>query len=137
SARLGGPIVFGVFRPVIALPGDFAERFNLAQQEAVLAHELAHLASGDPVWYGLANLATALLWWHPLVWWVRRQLHFASEQAPDEASLLVADGPGVLAECLVDLGARLTHERSFVRLGVEGTGLRSGLGRRVERLLQL
>ena len=137
SARLGGPIVFGVFRPVIGLPRDFAHRFSPAQQEVVLAHELAHLAAWDPLWYGLANLARALLWWHPLVWWVRRQLHSASEQAADEASLLVADGPGVLAECLVELGARLTQERSFVRLGVEGTGLRSGLGRRVERLVQL
>src|SRR5207249_6320044 len=135
SARLGGPIVFGVFRPVIALPGDFAERFNLAQQEAVLAHELAHLASGDPVWYGLANWASAILWWHPLVWWVRRQLHSASEQAADEASLLVVDGPVVLAECLAEMGARLTQQRPFAWIGVEGNGLRSGLGRRVERLV--
>src|SRR6185369_4070487 len=55
SSRLAGPIVFGVFRPVIGLPTDFARRFTPAQQEAMLAHELAHVAAYDPVWYLLAN----------------------------------------------------------------------------------
>ena len=137
AARLNGPIVFGVLRPTVGLPGDFENRFSPAQQEAMLAHELAHLASHDPGWHLVANLAVAILWWHPMVWWARYQLHAASEQAADEASLLVADGPRVLAECLVELGVRLTRPPSFVSLGVEGNGFRSGLGRRVERLLTL
>ncbi|HXT42063.1 MAG TPA: M56 family metallopeptidase, partial [Candidatus Angelobacter sp.] len=136
-ARLNGPIVFGVLRPTVGLPADFVSRFSPAQQEAMLAHELAHLASHDPGWYSVADLAAAVLWWHPMVWWARHQLHVASEQAADEASLLVADGPGVLAECLVKLGVRLTRPPSFVSLGIEGNGFRSGLGRRVERLLTL
>jgi len=137
SSWLAGPIVFGVFRPVIGLPAGFARRYSPVQQEAMLAHELAHLAAHDPVWYLLANWAGAILWWHPVVWWARRQLHSASEQAADEASLVVAEGPRVLAECLVEMGARLTQQRSFVWMGVEGNGLRSGLGRRVERLVHL
>ena len=137
SSRLAGPIVFGVFRPVIGLPTGFTTRYSPVQQEAMLAHELAHLAAHDPVWYLLANWASAILWWHPAVWWTRRQLHSASEQAADEVSLVVADGPRVLAECLVEMGARLTQQRSFVWMGVEGNGLRSGLGRRVERLIHL
>jgi hypothetical protein len=137
SAGLAGPIVFGVFRPTIGLPMDFTERFRPDQREAMLAHELAHLVGNDPLWYRLADLATAILWWHPLAWWARRQLHIASEQAADEASSLVADGPGALAECLVELSGRMTRKRSFVSLGVEGSGFRSGLGRRVERLVDL
>src|SRR5438552_3995867 len=137
SSWLAGPIVFGVFRPVIGLPAGFARRYSPVQQKAMLAHELAHLAAHDPVWYLLANWAGAILWWHPVVWWARRQLHSASEQAADEASLLVVDGPRVLAECLLEMGARLTQQCSFVWMGVEGNGLRSGLGRRVERLIHL
>ena len=137
SARLSGPIVYGVLRPAIGLPAGFTKRFDTARQEAMLAHELAHLAADDPFWYLLADLAAAIFWWHPCVWLARRQLHFASETAADEASLLLANGPGVLAECLVELGARLAQPRSFARLGVEGTGFRSGLGRRVERLVNL
>ena len=110
SPRLACPIVFGVFRPVIGLPTGFAERFSPVQQEAMLAHELAHLAAHDPVWYLLANWASAVLWWHPLVWWARQRLHAASEMAADEVSLLVVDGPVVLAECLAEMGARLTQQ---------------------------
>src|SRR5262245_5498383 len=137
SSRLAGPIVFGVSRPIIGLPTDFAERFSPVQQEAMLAHELAHVSARDPLWYSLANWASALVWWHPLVWWARRRLHAASEMAADEASLLVADGPVALAECLAEMGAQLTQQRSFGWVGVEGSGLRSGLGQRVERLVHL
>ena len=137
SSRLTVPIAFGIFRPTIGLPGDFSSRFSDGQQETMLAHELAHLAARDPVWYLLADLAAAILWWHPLVWWNRRQLHAASEAAADEASLLVANGPSVLAECLVQFGAQLTRGRPAAWMGVEGSGLRSALGRRVEHLVRL
>src|SRR5262249_6621452 len=67
----------------------------------------------------------------------RRELRSACEAAADEASLIVADGPGVLASCLVQLGTRLAERRSPGWLSMAGGGFRSGLGRRVERLLQL
>ncbi len=134
---LRSPIAFGVLRPAIGLPARFRDAFPPAQREAMLAHEVAHLAARDPLWHGLAEVVTAALWWQPLVWWARRQLHAASESAADEASLVVEDGPCALAECLVDLGKRLDRRRALVWLGVEGGGYRSGLGRRVQRLLQL
>jgi beta-lactamase regulating signal transducer with metallopeptidase domain len=135
AKRLSGPIAFGLMRPVIGLPHQFTSAFTGAQQEAMLAHELVHLAARDPAWYLLADMAAALLWWHPLVWWGCRQLHMASETAADEASVLVASGPEVLAECLVKLGSRMDCRRAFGWLGMEG--FRSGLGRRVERLFAL
>ena len=61
----------------------------------MLAHELAHLAGNDPAWYLLADILAAALWWHPLIWWSRRQLHAQSELAADEASLLERAGIGV------------------------------------------
>ncbi|MBI4325993.1 MAG: M56 family metallopeptidase, partial [Chloroflexi bacterium] len=107
SAGLQGPIAFGIVRPTIGLPSTFATAFTPVQQEAVLSHELAHLAARDPAWYLLADLVTAALWWHPLAWWSRRQLHAASEIAADEASLVLRNGPHILAECLVEFGRRL------------------------------
>ena len=137
SPRLLGPIALGLARPAIVLPSDFATRFSATQQEAMLAHEVAHLAAHDPAWHFLADGVAALLWWHPLIWHARRELHRASEHAADDASLVIENGPRVLAECLVALGARHGRRWSAVELGVEGQGFRSGLGRRVERLLHL
>jgi hypothetical protein len=132
-----GPVAFGVLRPTVALPARFAERFTPAQQEVILAHELTHLAASDPGWHLLAELVTAALWWHPLAWWARQQLRAAAEMAADESSLLVADGPAVLARCLVELGGVLAGTRSAGWLRMAGSGFRSGLGRRVERLVRL
>ena len=135
SGRLTCPIAFGLVRPTVGLPPDFARRFDTAKQNAMLAHELAHLAAHDPFWCLLADVATVVLWWHPGVWWLRRQLHLASEMAADEASLLVADGPRALAECLVELGARLTRPMLLGQLQM--AGFHSHLGRRVQELVRL
>jgi beta-lactamase regulating signal transducer with metallopeptidase domain len=134
SARLTSPIAFGLFLPTVGLPPDFATRYDPVKQQAMLAHELAHLAAHDPFWCLLADAATVALWWHPGVWWLRRQLHLASEMVADEASLLVADGPRVLAECLVEMGARLSGQ---VLGQLRASGFRSHLGRRVQRLVHL
>ncbi|HZM05410.1 MAG TPA: M56 family metallopeptidase [Candidatus Saccharimonadales bacterium] len=130
------PMAFGILQPSIGLPPGFETRFSMAEQDAVLAHELAHLAAMDPLWFWLADLASALLWWHPLVWWVRRSLHGAAELAADEATALVPEGPGALAHCLVNLGKEMTAARGWGWIGING-GFRSKLGQRVERLTQM
>lgn len=135
SPKLAGPIAFGVLRPSVAVPTDFWSSHTQAEQDVMLAHELAHLAVRDPLWLALADTLAALLWWHPLVWWGRRQLRAASEAAADEASLVVEDGPVVLAGCLVALASQWQRRGVLGLLGM--AGFRSGLGRRVERLLRL
>ena len=68
AEELTGPIAFGLLRPAVCLPKNFATDFTPAQQEAMLAHELAHVAARDPAWYAAADLICALWWWHPLAW---------------------------------------------------------------------
>jgi len=130
--QLRGPVAFGIFRPTVALPVDFADRFTPKQREAMLAHELAHLAGRDPLWLALADIVCALAWWQPLVWWARRLLRAASEAAADEASALVPDGRVALAEALVNFGRELTASGG---VGVSGSGLKSELACRVKALV--
>jgi len=134
SRRLVSPIAFGLIRPTIGLPLNFCQRFSAGKQEAMLTHELAHLSAHDPFWYLVADLVAALFWWHPAIWWLRRQLHLSSELAADEASLRTADGPRVLAECLVEMGAQLARP-ALGQLRV--AGFRSDLACRVQRLMRL
>jgi beta-lactamase regulating signal transducer with metallopeptidase domain len=133
--RIQAPIAFGVFRPTVGLPTDFLAEFSVSQRDVMLAHELAHLSVHDNLWYLLADTTVALLWWHPAVWWLRRALHHASEVAADEASLLVENGPSILAECLIHIGDRMRPSRTIASMSV--SGFRSGLGRRVASLLDL
>ena len=134
---LTGPVAFGVVRPTIGVPPDYSRDFTPAEQDAMLAHELAHLSAHDPAWSWLADIVSAVLWWHPLIWIARRQLRSASETAADEASALLQDGPETLAECLVNLGAKLASGSVYGGMGVAERGFRSALGKRVERLLKL
>jgi beta-lactamase regulating signal transducer with metallopeptidase domain len=137
SNSLRSPAVFHWLFPVLALPSRFSDDYSAAQQEAVLAHELAHLARRDPAWQSVAMLTCALLWWQPLSWWSSRRLRAASESAADEACLMLADGPRQLAASLVSLAQRLTDPHVATGTSMQGTGLKSDLARRVERLLSL
>jgi hypothetical protein len=134
STRLVSPIAFGLLRPTIGLPLRFCAQFSITKQEAMLTHELAHLAAHDPFWYFLADIVAAVFWWHPGIWWLRRQLHLSSELAADEASLMTAEGPRVLAECLVEMGAQMSKP---IPGQVRVAGFRSDLGCRVQRLVRL
>ncbi|MCP5517560.1 MAG: M48 family metalloprotease [Verrucomicrobiales bacterium] len=133
---LVGPAAYGWWRPTVLVPRGFLAAHSDRRLDAMLSHELAHLAARDPLWQGMARVFAALLWWHPVVWWGLGRLRAASETAADEASVLVENGPEELAACLVALGGRLQGQRAGW-LGMAGSGFRSHLGRRVERLLQL
>lgn len=133
-SRLSSPIAFGVLRPTIGLPADFWSAYSPEEQDAMLTHELAHLAARDPAGLGCVDLLTALLWWHPMMWWARREFRTATEAAADEASLMLDNGPAVLAECLIRVASRWQQRGLLGLLGV--AGFRSGLGKRVQRLLE-
>ena len=135
SDRLSGPVTYGILRPTIALPVDFSKRFGKRQQDVVLVHELAHVASWDAAWQLVADFVTCLLWWQPLLWWSRSRFRSACESAADEASLLLPDGPDLLAECLVDLGRFKADSSRPAWLWVAGG--KSNLTDRVESLLRL
>lgn len=81
-----GPAIIGLFRLRVVIPELIASN-HIKHLRPILAHELIHLRRGD-VWVGLLNLCTKVLWWfHPLVWWVSRQINHDTERACDEEVL--------------------------------------------------
>ena len=129
------PVAYGVVRPTVALPSDWAVRHGEGDRDAMLAHEVAHLAGRDPAWMTMADVACAVLWWHPAAWWASRRLRAACERAADAAAALVPGGREALAEVLVRLGREWEASGLLPRLGIDGGRFRSELGQRVEALL--
>ena len=82
-----GPAVLWAPRSLILLPADFLQRFDTDERRLVLRHEATHLRRGDPLWSLLAELAWALLWFHPLAWMARPRLRLDQELACDERVL--------------------------------------------------
>jgi len=83
SDDLNSPISWGLMRPVILLNSRAVEASGEA--EAIIAHELAHVARMDWMKLMLARVATALFWFNPLVWILAREAHQLREETADDA----------------------------------------------------
>lgn len=131
SDDLSSPISWGLMRPVILLNSRAVEAANEA--EAIISHELAHVARLDWAKLMLARLATALFWFNPLVWMLAREAHQLREEAADDAVLGADIADTDYAQLLVGVAR---HECSGLLLGAHGVApSKSSLARRVARVL--
>lgn len=87
SSAGAGPVSFGLVRPRIVVPGDFAERYSRTEQDLILAHERVHVRRGD-AWANLLQAALqCVLWFNPLVHLAAGCFRFDQELACDAAVL--------------------------------------------------
>lgn len=131
SNELRSPISWGVLRPTIVLSPKAVDA--VGEAEAIIAHELAHVARLD--WAKLlgARIACAVFWFNPLVWMLARESHQLREEAADDAVLMAdIDGPDY-ATLLVG-AAR--HDNQGALLAAHGVAPGKGsLKRRITRVL--
>ena len=129
---LAGPMTCGVLRPAIVLPGD-ATTWAEEDLRRAIVHELAHVRRGDWASQIFARIATAVYWFHPIVWVAWRRLSLEAERACDDAVLLSSADPSVAyADQLVVLAQRLSTTSSQPHLAMAN---RSDLATRVVAVL--
>lgn len=95
-----GPLTFGWWRPVILVPAALAAGMSPAHLEALLAHELAHVARGDYLANLLQCVVEVLCFHHPAVWWLSREVREARELLCDARAAAVLGDPLRLATAL-------------------------------------
>jgi bla regulator protein BlaR1 len=78
------PLVWGLPPRVrLVIPRSLIGRLSPEELRALLAHELAHVAHGDP-WVRYVELGVrTLFWWQPVVWWAGSRLRRAEEHRCD------------------------------------------------------
>ncbi len=131
SDELRSPISWGLMRPVILLNSEAAGAH--AQAEAVIAHELAHVAHLDWLKLLLARVTVAIFWFNPLVWLLAREAHQLREEAADDAVLAADIVDTDYAQLLVGVAR---HECRGLLIGAHGVApCRNSLARRVRRVL--
>ena len=128
SARVGVPIVFGVLRPIIVLPCSALTGLSPMQLEAILAHELAHIARHDFLVNCFQSLVEVALFYHPAVWWLSGRIRQEREMCCDEMAAAVCGDRVLYSRALVALEEGL---QEFVPAANGGN-----LGRRIEHLLR-
>jgi beta-lactamase regulating signal transducer with metallopeptidase domain len=102
------PVTWGIVYPVILVPAT-AEQWDEEQRIAVLTHELAHVKRFDAFTQLLAQVALALLWFHPLVWMAVRRMRLEREHACDDFVLVSGARASRYADDLLGFARRLTR----------------------------
>ena len=129
STRLDVPTVIGWLKPVVLLPVSAMSALAPAQLEAIIAHEFAHIRRHDYLVNLLQTLVETLLFYHPAVWWLSRQIRIERENCCDDLAVSLCGDPVTYARALADL----EELRGGAGLALAATG--GPLVQRVRRLV--
>ncbi len=127
----------GLFRPTILLSTWMVEHLDRRELEAVLAHELEHVARRDYLVIWLATMLRDAFFYVPTSWAVYRQLQQEKELACDDLAVGATHRPLALASALAKVwqhavgGAPFAHGRAAQHL----VGADESITDRIERLL--
>ncbi len=126
SERIASPVTIG---SGIVLPANYTE-WDRTKLRMVLAHERSHVRQMDFYLQLLAGLYTALFWFSPLGWWLRRTLASLGEAIGDRAGKDAAASGSRYAEILLEFAALPRQTLPGVAMARPGN-----LSHRVERVL--
>jgi D-alanyl-D-alanine endopeptidase (penicillin-binding protein 7) len=129
--ELAGPITVGALKPCVLLPAALLSRLPVDLLEALLAHELAHVGRWDYLVNLLQSAVEALLFFHPVVWWLSARMRAERELVADEISATALGDSRRLALALHALSELQPQATPAVALAAGG----GDLLRRIERLL--
>lgn len=130
SQTVTTPTAIGYLHPAVVVPADFRNRVDDGEWNAVIAHEVAHLARRDDWAKALQSGILRACWWLPGLWLLASALDLERELASDERAA-GETGPRRYAACLL----RLATDRGSGLAPAFG-GRRAQVAIRVERLLR-
>jgi bla regulator protein blaR1 len=133
------PGVIGIFRPVLLIPEGIVDRLSPEQWNAILAHEMCHVARRDNLTAAIQMAVEALFWFHPLVWWIGSRLVNERERACDEAVLHSGSDREAYAEGILNVCKFYLESPLLCAAGVTGADLKKRMeeimtGRVIQRL---
>jgi beta-lactamase regulating signal transducer with metallopeptidase domain len=134
--RVAVPTVLGVLRPMVLLPVPLMTGLTPGDFAAIIRHELAHIRRCH-LWMNLLQrVIESLLFFHPVVWFISRQLSAEREVCCDD--LVVSSGyePMHYAGALLRMAELCAISRQSGALALAATGDKTPLlERRIERLM--
>jgi len=130
SGAVEVPSVIGLVRPAILIPASSLAGLTPAQLEMILAHELAHVRRHDYLVNVLQTIVETLLFYHPAVWWVSRQIRNERESCCDDLAVQACGDRVQYARALLRL-EEIQAERLALAMSADG----GSLVERVRRLV--
>jgi len=122
--------VVGWFKPAILLPAAAITGLVPEHIEALLAHELAHIRRHDYLVKVLQTVAETLLFYHPAVWWLSRQIDAEREACCDDFAVGLTGDTLTYVSALASLESR-RREHLAPLLAANGGSLQHRIARLV------
>jgi beta-lactamase regulating signal transducer with metallopeptidase domain len=115
SSLVEVPPVVGWFRPVVLMPVGALTGLAPEHIEALLAHEVAHICRHDYLVNVLQSVVEAVLFYHPAIWWVSKQIRKERELCCDDLAVAASGDALTYVRALADLElCRPTHVRAAI-----------------------
>ena len=131
---IASPASVGWWRPAVLLPTALLARMPVELVEALLAHELAHIRRHDYLVNLLQGAVEALLFYHPVTWWLSRRIRREREQVADHLAAQAIGEPRRLALALSELSACIASTERLPSLALAAHG--GHLMSRIEQLVR-
>jgi GWxTD domain-containing protein len=131
SSLVDVPTVIGWLRPLVLVPVDTLTSLPAGYTWALLAHELAHIRRHDYLANILQNIAEAVLFYHPAVWWISTQIRAERELCCDDLAVAASGDPLTYAQALAELESQQQARRTLAVAANSGP-----LVNRIRRLLE-
>ena len=112
--RLAVPVTWGIVYPAVLLPQD-SDEWTEERKRFVLVHEMAHVKRFDALTQLVAQLAVAVFWFDPLVWFAAHKMRVEREHACDDYVLRDGTTPSLYAGELLEMVRSIgtpTHDRA-------------------------
>jgi HEAT repeat protein/beta-lactamase regulating signal transducer with metallopeptidase domain len=97
------PVVIGHLKPIVLVPASALSGLSPTQLEAILAHELAHVRRHDYLVNLAQTVIETVLFYHPAVWWVSRQVRLEREHCCDDLAVAACGDRRMYVEALLGL----------------------------------
>jgi beta-lactamase regulating signal transducer with metallopeptidase domain len=123
------PLVVGYLRPMLLVPVGMVAQLPVAELEAILAHELAHLRRHDFLVNLWQTSLETIFFYHPSVWSLSHRLRAEREHCCDDVALSVVGDPVCYGRALLHV-EELCGPEPLLALGAGG----SSLPGRIQRL---
>ena len=102
SETISVPMTVGQVAPAILLPIGWRE-WDSIKFQAVLAHEEAHIRRADWAIGVMARVNCCIFWFHPLAWWLKRELALLAEYSCDDLALTQMGDRRAYARALLEI----------------------------------
>jgi Mg-chelatase subunit ChlD len=129
------PSSVGWFRARVLLPRAWRD-WDTAKLGAVLAHERAHIQRHDWLTHLASHVNVCIFWFHPLAWWIEREIARLAEEACDDVALFETKDREEYAATLVDMAHTAAANGGVLSWPVISMATDSNVTRRVNRILK-